>query len=500
MMCLTLSLMANPLLWEPETFAQDQDVTVPDEKLAAVVREALELDETATITPTELATLTSLDGYSRGIVDLTGLEHATNLTTLVLWGNSISNLMPLARLTNLRSLSLSANSISNVYPLVRLTNLRKLVLNDNLISNIVPLANLRNLRQLYLAGNSISNVYPLTNLTRLVVLYLHANSISDVRPLTNLRNLSTLGLWDNSITDVTPLANLTNLTQLYLHANSVSNVVPLAGLTNLRTLDLSDNLISDVRSLAGLTNLSTLGLWGNSTREDLLHAQLREAGLHVETVPRTMSHPLEVTHRRRRLGQPCPVGWRRQDSFGTATRRVIIRAVEVEIDRNSRSGIYKPVAIEIYADPTEKLNDLHGWKLTLAIPYNHPRDYLLTTENATFNRNGITRIESPLDTPFPMTDADFSGQILPGFDYRLFDENNAPVDSGVACYKESGLVARLQTMASPRVERYIVIERLDWKNDYYRSEWRVGTPTEAPAAPAAVRQVLTTSWAMLKKQ
>lgn len=500
MMCLTLSLMTNPLLWETEVFAQDQSITVPDETLAAVVREALELDATDPITPTQLSTLTSLDGYSRGIVDLTGLEHATSLTTLGLWGNSISNLTPLARLTNLRSLSLSANSISNVYPLIRLTNLRKLVLNDNLIRNIAPLANLRNLRQLYLAGNSISNLYPLANLTHLVVLYLHANSISDVAPLANLTNLSTLGLWDNSITDLTRLAgNLTNLTQLHLHANSISDVRPLANLTNLRTLDLSDNLISDVRPLAGLTNLKELGLWGNSLSEELLHAQLRDAGLNLETVPRTTAHPVEVTHRRRRLGQPCPVGWKRQDSFGTATKRVFIRAIEVEIAPQNRSGIYKPVAIEIYADPTEKLSDLHGWKLTLAIPYNHPKDYLLTTENATFNRDGIARIESPPDTPFPMTDADFSGQVLPGFDYRLFDENNTPVDFGIACYKESGLVARLRAMVSPRVERNIVIAHLDWEEDYYRSEWRVGTPT-APAAPAAVRRTLTTSWATLKKR
>ena len=503
---LALSLIINPVIWESEVFAQDQDVTVPDEKLATVVREALDLpipdipEQLKNIPQEELKTLTSLDGYSRGIVDLTGLEHATNLTTLVLWGNSISNLTPLAGLTNLRSLSLSANSISNVYPLVRLTNLRKLVLNDNLISNIVPLANLRNLRQLYLAGNSISNVYPLAGLTHLVVLYLHANSIRDITPVTNLTNLTALGLWDNSIADLTPLANLTNLTQLYLHANSISDVRSLANLTNLSTLDLSDNSISDVRSLANLTNLKTLGLWGNSTRENLLHEQLRQAGLHVERVPGTTSHPVEVSHRRRRLGQACPIGWKRQDNFGTATRRVIIRAVEVEIDRNSRSGIYKPVAIEIYADPTEKLSDLHGWKLTLAIPYNHPRDYQLTTENATFNRDGIARVESPPDTPFPMTDADFSGQVLPGFDYRLFDENNTPIDFGISCYKESGLVAQLQSMESPRVERYIVIERLDWKDAYYRSEWRVGTPTEAPAAPAAVRRVLTTSWAVLKKR
>lgn len=499
MMCLALNLMTNPLIWEPEVFAQNQNVTFPDEKLASVVREALELGETDSITRTQLSTLTSLDGYSRGIVDLTGLEHATSLTTLVLWGNSISDVRPLAGLRNLRSLHLSANSISNVYPLVRLTNLSKLVLNDNLITNVYPLTRLTNLRQLYLAGNSITNVYSLAGLTNLVVLYLHANSISDITPLANLTNLSTLGLWDNSITNLTPLANLTNLIQLYLHANSINDVRPLAGLTNLSTLDLSDNSISDVRSLAGLTNLKTLGLWGNSTREDLLHEQLRQAGLHVERVPGTTSHPVEVSHRRRRLGQVCPIGWKRQDSFGAATRRVIIRAVEVEIDRNNPSNIYKPVAIEIYADPTEKLSDLHGWKFTLAIPYNYPRDYLLTTENSAFNKDGIARIESLPDTPFPMTDADFSGQILPGFDYRLFDETNTPVDFGISCYKESGLVAQLQSMESPRVERYIVIERLDWRNDYYPSEWRVGTPT-APAAPAAVRQVLTTSWAMLKKQ
>lgn len=507
MMCLALSLMANPFLWEPEAFAQGQDVTVPDENLATVIREALELpipdtvEELQKIPQEKLKTLTSLDGYSRGIVDLTGLEHATSLTTLELWGNSISNLTPLARLTNLRSLYLSANSISNLYPLIGLTNLGKLVLNDNLIRNIAPLARLRNLRQLYLAGNSISNVYPIAGLTHLVVLYLHANSISDLRPLANLTNLSTLGLWDNSITDLTPLANLTNLIQLHLHANSINDVRPLANLTNLRTLDLSDNFIRDVAPLAGLTHLKEVGLWGNSISEDLLHAQLREAGLHVERVPRTTSHPLEVTHRRRRLGQPCPVGWKRRDRFGTPTRRVIIRSVAVEIDRNNPSNIYKPVAIEIYADPTENLTDLHGWKLTLAIPYNHPRDYLLTTENSTFNRDGIARIESPPDTPFPMTDANFSGQVLPGFDYRLFDENNTTIDFGISCYKESGFVAQLQAMASPRVERYIIIERLDWEDDYYRSEWRVGTPTEvSPGAPAAARQVLTTSWAVLKKR
>lgn len=493
------------VLSAPEVFAQSQSVEFIDEQLATVVREALGLpipdtvEELKKIPQEKLQTLTFLDGYSRSIVDLTGLEHATRLTTLVLWGNSISDLTPLSGLTHLRTLNLSANSINNVFPLSGLTYLKTLVLNDNVIRDLRPLVRLTHLTQLYLAGNSIRDVRYLAGLPNLRVLYLQSNSISDLTPLRNLRHLHTLGLWKNSITDMTPLAGLTNLAQLYLQANSISDLTPLASLTNLRTLDLSDNLISDVSPLAGLTNLKELGLWGNATHEDLLHEQLHAAGLRVERVPRTTSHPREITHRRSRLGTPCPVGWKQRDTFGRPTKRVIIRAIAVEIDKSNRSGIYKPVAIEIYADPTENLSDLDGWKLTLAIPYNHPRDYPLTTENATFNEDSIARIESPPDTPFPMTDVGYTGQVLPGFDYRLFDENNTLVDIAIACYKESGFTARLQAMGSPRVERDIVIARLDWKNDYYSTEWRVGTPT-APAAPAAVRPTLTTSWAALKKQ
>jgi len=497
---LVLSLLANVVMWEPKIFAQDQSVDFPDENLEAVVREALELDTTDPITRGQLSTLTVLNGYSRSIVDLTGLEHATGLTTLILWGNSINDVTPLANLRHLRKLDLSANSIKNVFPLARLTNLRTLVLNDNLIGDLRPLSRLTYLNQLYLAGNALRYVRSLTGLTNLRVLYLQSNSISDVTPLRNLTNLNTLGLWENSITDVTPLAHLTTLTQLYLKSNSISDVAPLGNLTNLRTLDLSANSIRDVRPLAGLTHLKALGLWGNSIREDLLYEQLREAGLSVEPVPRTPSHPVEVAHRRSRLGPRCPIGWKRQDAFGRPTKRVLIQTVAVEIDVKNRSGLYKPVAIEIYADPAENLSDLHGWKLTVAVPYNHPRDYVLTTENATFNADGIARIESPMDTPFPMTDADFSGQILPGFDYRLFDENNTLVDLAISCYKEPGLAARLGIMASPRVERNIVRAYLDWNDNYYRSEWRVGTPTETPTAPSAVRRTLTTSWATLKKK
>ena len=158
----------------------------------------------------------------------------------------------------------------------------------------------------------------------------------------------------------------------------------------------------------------------------------------------------EVTPRRRLIIFACPVGWQKQDSFGNTTKRALIQAVEVEVDTAEHRGIYKPIAIEIYAHPDEELHDLNGWKLMLGLPYNAVnRVHALTAENSAFNEEGIARIESPEADPFPMTEVGFIGQRLPGFDYRLFDENGVRVDFGISCYKTGGLTPRLWNMETP---------------------------------------------------
>lgn len=114
-----------------------------------------------------------------------------------------------------------------------------------------------------------------------------------------------------------------------------------------------------------------------------------------------------------------------------------------------------------------------------------------------------------------MDNVQSNGEWLPGFDYRLFDENNVAVDFGISCYRHAGLQERLHAMEIPRVERDIIPpatndeelesmtwrERLDWEDNYYLSIWLV--PKVEPAAPGApavtVRKPLTTSWATLKR-
>ena len=246
-----------------------------DATLARAVRKALGLDtqgehiELLQIPEAELPKLTALEyssddelnppNFRSEIVNLTGLEHATQLATLSLQDNNISDLTPLAQLTQLTELDLGGfdgNNISDLKPLTQLTLLRELDLSDNNISDLTPLAQLTQLTTLHLPENSISDLTPLAQLTQLTELDLggfDGNNISDLKPLTQLTQLRELDLSNNNISDVTPLAQLTQLKWLYLWFNNISDITPLSQLINLEFLYLSYNNISDFTPLAQLS-------------------------------------------------------------------------------------------------------------------------------------------------------------------------------------------------------------------------------------------------------
>ena len=261
-------------------------VSIPDENLRTYIRSALGLGEGDTITQQAMTRLTRLGNsvYS-GVENLTGLEHATqltwlrlsgsisditslanltNLTYIEIQGTQISDITPLANLTALTTLKLSNNQISDITPLASMTALTTLELSNNQISNITPLANLTALTRLRLDDNQISNITPLQNLRALTFLYLNNNQISNITSLGNLTALSTqLNLSRNQISDITPLANLTNITYINLHSNQVSNISPISGLTAITDIDLGNNQISTIPSFSGMTALTHLRLYHN---------------------------------------------------------------------------------------------------------------------------------------------------------------------------------------------------------------------------------------------
>ena len=167
---------------------QDLTTWMPDANLRNAVRKALKLASDETFSQEDMQSLTDLSGGNR-VRDLTGLEHATRLTRLVLMYNNISEISALAGLTFLTTLDLRGNNISDVTPLAKLVNLEKLWLSENPITDISPLAGLTALRWLVIMDANVSNVVPMAKLVNLEQLLLAGNSITDFSPLSNLNNL-----------------------------------------------------------------------------------------------------------------------------------------------------------------------------------------------------------------------------------------------------------------------------------------------------------------------
>ena len=143
---------------------------LPDANLRRAVEEALDKPPGATITKAELATLRGLAASDYGIIDLTGLEFATNLTWLALSFNEIVDLTPLAGLVNLTWLNLWSNEIVDLTPLAGLVNLTTLYLSYTTITDLTPLAGLVNLETLDMAWTGVRDLVPLFSLTKLTSL------------------------------------------------------------------------------------------------------------------------------------------------------------------------------------------------------------------------------------------------------------------------------------------------------------------------------------------
>ncbi len=158
--------------------ASPDDVRVPDAALRSVLQDSLGLAPGDPIPAAELARLTVLEAPDAGIVDLTGLEHATGLTRLHLgWGatqdlhensNEITDLAPLSGLTVLTWLHLGGNSVVDVTPLAGLTDLTWLNLQGNRIQDASPLLGLSGLTHLFVGFNPLRNESLLLGLTGLI--------------------------------------------------------------------------------------------------------------------------------------------------------------------------------------------------------------------------------------------------------------------------------------------------------------------------------------------
>ena len=139
-------------LWDTSGWMQARleavtEIDMPDPNLRAAIAEAIGLPPSTLIFRGHLGNQKRLEARNANISNLTGLESATNLTTLDLGPEYVEA----------ENRSINSNSVSDISPLTGLTKLWFLNLWNNSVSDISAVAGLTNLRTLYLQDNSVSD-------------------------------------------------------------------------------------------------------------------------------------------------------------------------------------------------------------------------------------------------------------------------------------------------------------------------------------------------------
>ncbi|MDP7281211.1 MAG: leucine-rich repeat domain-containing protein, partial [Candidatus Poribacteria bacterium] len=254
-------------------------VAISDANLRSKLESVLNKATGDEITQQELAELTELDASGLSISDLTGLQHCTKLTRLVLWDNDISDISIVSSLTNLTDLDLGGNQISNsdLSVLSSLTKLTSLSLWNNQISHIGALSNLTNLTELKLSNNPLTvSAGPTIQTLKDGGATVTHDSLLPIIPDLNLRAALESALGKTSGDSITE-AELATLTALTATNRTISDLTGLEYCLNLTNLDLSGNDIVDITLLlspSGLGSGDVIDLTGNPLTYDTYTTQI----------------------------------------------------------------------------------------------------------------------------------------------------------------------------------------------------------------------------------
>ena len=273
--------------------ALETPVNIPDPNLRREIAKALNKPVDGRLTQEDMKGLTKLRVLRKSIADLTGLQFAINLKSLVLRINDIRDVSPLASLINLERLILADNAITDVSPLASLVNLKILNLTGNPITDVSPLIGLRD------GGTEITGVTFGTDVEGPVSSNAGTKATPTVNiPDPNLRRAIADALKRPANTPITQ-ENMTTLTTLWASGASIKELIGLEFAVNLEDLVLSDNAIMDVSPLANLRNLETLDLTDNPITDVAPLINLRNGGTEITGVTFDDANPLD---------RPVPTG------------------------------------------------------------------------------------------------------------------------------------------------------------------------------------------------
>lgn len=294
-----------------------ETLVIPELNLERAICQALGVSRDSLTREIVGENLTSLDASSMEIRDLTGLEYATNLETLVLRNNLVEDLSPLSSLARLKKLDLTGNRIRNLGALIPLSgskmrqevadlqlsiekgklprpekqeliiqmariverlqlgpwSLQELNVSENRLLGLSGVEHLSDLVFLNASRNALIDLEGISKLKSLVTLYLQQNQLGRIESFVDENKNKTYDLGEpiddqsgNGKRDTDPLQeiqSLPRLSNLYLYDNLLSSFASLKDLPNLKTFFASGNKIRDITNLGSFPSLVRLSLSNN---------------------------------------------------------------------------------------------------------------------------------------------------------------------------------------------------------------------------------------------
>jgi len=273
------------------------DVTFNDPAFEKLIRSLLDI-EVAQLSYFDLLKLRELDISDSDISDLSGIEHALNLETLII-NKPVKNLELVSSLKHLKHLQITHSDIESLELLKKMVELKHLDVSYNKIKDISYIELMSQLTYLDVSRNKISDVSALLTLEALTTLYIESNYIADynilgdlldqiketdifivyfndpslnevvkkelnkengVITLDDLKNIKRLDASGQDIYDIGGIELLENLIELNLSHNRLDDLRAIEKLSNIQILKLSDNNISDMTPLIYLTKLTILDI------------------------------------------------------------------------------------------------------------------------------------------------------------------------------------------------------------------------------------------------
>lgn len=281
---------------DPEPEPVVELVEIPDEKLLAQIRLALEIEDDVEITKDVMLQLTELNinasndasGDISGISNLTGLETALNLEYLRLSYTEVTDLSPISALENIEYLRFNNTDITDISPISNFTKLT--YFNANTVTgltDISPLAGNTGLRTAIIRDVPMGNagMETVRKFTTMHRINMRNTGVTDISVLGELMS-------QGAFLDTTPFAQEENGgARIDLRGLSIEDWSPIApyydqindksGFPSNDPVIIPDSNLNDfVRSLIGLdsgvelttlymTSIDTLNISGMQSISDL---------------------------------------------------------------------------------------------------------------------------------------------------------------------------------------------------------------------------------------